>query len=63
MRCSALVLALVAAMGVSSVAEASELGFEVTQSAWVGPQWNMHFGAEQTEYSIGLEASYWKSLD
>ena len=62
-RFCVLTLALFSAFVLPKSAEASELNWDPSESAWVGPHWNMHFGAEHTEYSIGLEASYWRPLD
>lgn len=32
------------------------------QTGWVGPHLNIHFGHKKVEYSIGLEASYWRRV-
>ena len=50
------------AFGFSSVANASG-GFTYDTTGWIGPHFNLHFGSGKVEYSLGVEASYWITLD
>ena len=54
---------LVLLLSVSLPGSGNASGFTIPyQTGWLGPQLNVHFGHDEVEYSIGLEASYWRRL-
>jgi len=54
-------LVLFLIISLPGVANAS--GFAMPrQTGWVGPHLNIHFGHKKVEYSIGLEASFWRRV-
>ena len=59
----AFLLGMFLLMSVSIAPAANASGFTIPyQSGWIGPQLNVHFGHGEVEYSVGLEASYWREM-
>ena len=57
-------LGLVLSLSLCFASTANASGVTIPyQSGWLGPLFSAHFGHGDTEYRIGLEASYWKSLE